>query len=1459
MMAVLIGMLTATAAFAEEAEKVGERPYEMVWANRDEDDHPPLVDFEDLSGWRVELKQAEAKFEQTREQQIWGKYVGKLTYRGTGTNPEVRILPPSPVKIAAPFDAVSCWVYGNNWAYAPDPNTPPVSIAALFDGAQGQEFSVPLAWVSWEEWFLCHHRLTPEQIGRVAKGASFKGFVVTNGRNKQDRVLYFDNLAVFVEQFPPLKFEPRPERGIPMFPGQTTGTNTGPGKLPFPTRPQTILPDNLTKQFKTSLRAEGNAFVFSYNGADGKLTYKVEPKTGTLGDMTAEWQGVGGPTLHSRPIRPCVGGGVYLQGADGVVAPDKTEHLGTSRKGDAVESKWRLSGGSSVVEATYTYRLWNKSLVVDVVALGGQVAEVRYGHAVGLTKPRLVTNPYYVYSYAQPRPAVAVSGALKAPLFLAGNTDWYLSNASEVWAANAVEANEVTYNGGTRYTPLTNGKRNDCYERFFITLSPRYEEVLPTIPNPPSPWKQVAGTRVWRAHGAGDRENDIRFWTECHRYGMTQVVITDHETGWRDGGESFTFRTKPAPKKGGDEGQYNYARVMQDKLGFVYGPYNNFTDFAPVNEYWSFDLINRTPDNQLQGAWMRCYAPKPSRAVEYCAKLAPIIQQKFKFSTAYCDVHTAIAPWHRTDYDPRVPGAGTFAAVFYSYGEIMLHQKKAWNGPVYSEGQHHWMYCGLTDGNYGQDQPYRLPVNPWLVDFDLRKMHDLACNFGMGAPSMFYSSGESPGRAREEADAWMDRFLAATVAFGHPGFLAYEGGLQNALRSYYMLQQLHSRYCLSSAVEIRYADATGKLLATSAAVASGAYRRSQIATRYANGCITVVNGNPKERMVVEAYGRKLNLPPNGYAGWTADGAFEVLSSDKRGAGAAGHRCDYAATPAYVYVDGRGNFMRFPKAASNGIGICRTLPDGKYEIIPYKDADCGFAVKAASAAALDKEGKELGPAELRAARGLTYVVPVKGAFSYLLSQKGGTGPVQLTCGREGVVPGEKVLVRGKQEHELQIPSDAKAGDRIWRQFEGGWIDFTVVPLTYADLSLDKNELRVKLTSNLAKAVEATLTVGKSKQTVRLVPGRATVAKVDLGQPKREESELLAVEVKAGDLVQRIERGLRSVEDVLPLVPLPDKHQAGMRLRNAEETSDFGKTSGYVNPQTMTCGEVAKKGLFMHPPYQGGVGYSFALYDPVSLPAEPKPALRASVGKGDGSDPGDGILFKVGVVDEQAKETIVSQTVVTEHEWKPLEADLSPWAGKKVRIKLISDVGEADNSSGDWACWADMRIETLKPSLFRVLDENSEAYRREPGPYPVEGLTVEDLRGAMSGWLRYDGNGLSGTGDEYGTFAVLNDVELGNMAPAGGDEVNGIWAEKVGVPLTAEAIRTLNYHNKFTLKNPKRDWFKVRRFWIELELADGRKCSSLVSTAAYTQPPDWPYAEGIGVPFGEDIKVDVWFKQ
>ncbi len=1267
---------------AAHADTIGVRPYEMDWAGRTNDDHAPLVAFENLDGWSVTGKQAVATIALSREQQLWGVHVGKLTYHATAARGEIRILPPAPIEIPAPFDTVTLWAYGNNWGYARDLSTPPVNLAVVFEGAGGREFNVPLSAVNWKEWFLLHQRLTPEQSALVKQGARFKALAVTGIKNTADRVLYFDNLACFTEALPPLKFEPRPERGVAPFPGQSPGLNNGPGKLPFPTRPESILPPNLTQAFTTHVERDGDGWKLSYAGEDGELTYRYAPRTGRWDDLTAEWTARGGK--ETVKFSPCVGGGVQC------AADAKPELLSLVGDKDAVAARWRLGG----VEVTYVFRLWNKSLVLDVLAPGGQVSEVAFGRAVGLGEAQLVPVPYYRLQGGAN--AVVVAGPGERPLFLMGNVDWYRSNASALRAAEPVEAVGLAYNGGTRYTPKTDGQRNDCFERFFLTVAPRLEEVLPVVDNPVSPWKYVTGTHVWRAHGASNRTNDAKYWADVHRHGLTQVVVTDHETGWRDGGESFTFRTRPAPGKGGDEGQFKYARLMQDRLAFVYGPYNNFTDFAPVNEFWSSDLISRTPESQLQHAWMRCYAPKPARAVEFCARLAPEIQKKFQFSTAYCDVHTAVAAWDRVDYDARVPGAGTCAAVFYAFGEIMLHQKAAWHGPVYSEGNNHALYCGLTDGNYGQDQSARLAENPWFVDFDLRRLHDKCCNFGMGNPDMFYASKRTMPTEPAERDAWLDRFLAATVAFGHPGFLVMEGGMGNALRSYYLLQQLHSRYCLTNAAEILYADAEGRLQDSSHALASGAFKLSQVVTRYADGTVTAVNGHPEQRMKVTAFGRALDLPPNGWCGWTADDAIDVTSTDRGGA-----RCDYADTPAYLYVDGRGRLARFPRAASVGQAACRILGPGEFEIIPLKNAECGFALQATRAVALDHAGKELGLAQLRCARGLTWVQPVAGAFSYRVTGRLGAPAAALMSDRAILLPGEEVTVRGREAHTFRAPPTAKAGQRLWQEFEGAWLDFTVGELASVTWQLEGQRVSALITPRLDAARGAVVQLAGKRSEIQLVPGAAVPVSADLGAPQSEANDVLRLELVAGAAQMTAEVTVKTASAILPLSPLP-KWTAGVCIRGQPERAAMLETGAHVSNSDQTSGGVTHPALAMHPPYQGGTGYAFAQYVPITLPADTPAAFRALVGKGDGSDLGDGILYRVAVVEASGVETIAAELTVTNHAWHAIVADLSKWAGKNVRLKLVADVGPRNNSSGDWACWAEQRIESLQPVLRRSIE-------------------------------------------------------------------------------------------------------------------------------------------------------------
>ncbi|MGQ9506005.1 MAG: hypothetical protein ACUVQG_14200 [Thermogutta sp.] len=157
---------------------------------------------------------------------------------------------------------------------------------------------------------------------------------------------------------------------------------------------------------------------------------------------------------------------------------------------------------------------------------------------------------------------------------------------------------------------------------------------------------------------------------------------------------------------------------------------------------------------------------------------------------------------------------------------------------------------------------------------------------------------------------------------------------------------------------------------------------------------------------------------------------------------------------------------------------------------------------------------------------------------------------------------------------------------------------------------------------------------------------------------------------------------------------EKFAAGECLRGGDEQPFQVGSGAHAHLSEVSCGGVARQSLFMHPPYQHGVGYGYAIFDPVELPTRPA-VFRCLIGKGDGSDPGDGILFRVVVVEDDGAETIVAERHWGQHAWEPLEADLSRWAGRRIRIKVVADVGPHDNSIGDWAAWSELRLESREP--------------------------------------------------------------------------------------------------------------------------------------------------------------------
>jgi len=846
-------------------------------------------------------------------------------------------------------------------------------LSLLLQTIDGINFEIPFCRnLDWPGWYLLHIRLTSEQRKVFANGGILKGIKLSNCLYNVKKSVFLDNLSFYQEDLKPVKYDILPRPGVDLAPGQDLGVHTGAERLPFPTREETLLPENICKNYSTELVKEGEVYIFRYIGDDGILEYRYTPQTGDLSDITAQWKdGLSGI------IRPMDGGGVQLKINDNVEGlinerfgtyiskqiltqkPSSAELIDCKISGKSLVAKWKVSRETQSTVVEYVFRLWQKSLVTDVHCAGGEIGEVSLGKVSNAINPQLIEVPYWVG-----RPTVLLMNSSVKPLFLTSFVDYYRTGSSQFYFINKIAEDGVTCGGGTRYLPKTNGKRNDCYERLFLTISPRFEETLPTIPNPPSRWRNEAARYLVCYYAVEDREADYLFWKKIARYGMNKVIMLDWETCWRDSSESFTFRTSAAPGKGGDENLKEYIRKIQE-LGFRYALYNNYVDLAPVNALWNEDMVARLPNGGWQQAWFRTYTAKPAKVVNLSRAITSIMQDKFNPTAGGPDVHTAVDPWSRVDYDERMPGAGTMLTQFYSYGQLLLDQQKIWNGPVYSECGNNYYYSGLTTGSGACDHGYDFDKKPWLVDFYIRKMQPISCHWSLGLS--------------KRTDEGCDRFFARTIAFALPG--GFLGGWRQEfdylmIRGYYLIQQLQSSYCQALIKDIRYANENGELLDVSTAIVTGAYNRSQIRLEYDNGLVIWVNGHKVENWKTP----EADLPPSGFYARKPDGSLEVFSAIKNGV-----RVDYVHSPAYDFVDGRGKWVETPYGASDRQLIILKNEDDSREIIPYGTGKIAVSLdkEPKTAIALDMERKEMGQAKCELKGGLYHIQPVPNAVSYLL--------------------------------------------------------------------------------------------------------------------------------------------------------------------------------------------------------------------------------------------------------------------------------------------------------------------------------------------------------------------------------------------------------------------------------------------------------------------------------------------
>ena len=948
-----------------------DRAYEFARINRQWDEHAPLVEMDTADGWTVETENAEARFYTTSARKLYRDSVARLEYRADfakDTNAVVRLRLAKPIEIDRGFNASSLWFYGNVYAYDLAEGARSFDIFADYRGRDGRVFSIKTAenWCAY--WFLGRHQFEPHEAPLTADGATFLGFTIRGFANEASFLsLDFARFAVFNDETERPDIPARPKRAVTLFPDQDVGMSTGEGTLAFPTTPDTVVPpvakENPDLEFRFPAKPDESwdDLAFRYRGG--------------------EW------------IAVAKGGGILPRGAG--------------------------KGGM------FRFRRVGDSIVCDLQVKGGKVTDVVCGDLdyAKLPNCRKIPVPYYHGTVAKrmfaeikqlfdirTRPGLVVTELGGEPFFIGATWDWTQSGGSWPYC----ESERAPF-GGVAYFPRTDGSLADCCERIVWSFAREPADALANIPNPQSPYRKLSGQRVFAFARSYDlplvptvnpQENETReriwdYWRRVRRLGVKDLNVNGHEKMWRDYMDSFTFKTNGAPLKGGDAPIREMVGRLQS-LGFRVGPYNNFTDFAPVNENWDPNKVVRHTTafvpwtNQMAYAWTRTYLPKPVYAVHAMETLLPVVKAKFGFQNAYSDVHTAYAPWYRIDYDRRMPGAGSMTGSFYSYGELLHKQKFIWDGPVYSEGWGHVVYAGLSDGDFARDDDYFSGGHsdpkatswdwPWIVDYDLKRIHPL--NNCIGTMARNFYGRHKPA----DPDEYADRHTCYVLAFGHAlvfhnGFFMRDNSLaideRLELRNYYMPLAAAKRYTQAEATEIRYGDAEDRLLDSAHAIASGAVALNHVKVTYSDGTVVAVNGSRTKPFSLDWSGRRLTLDPNCYVARSGDGV-KVFS-----AFVDGHRADLAVTPEYVYLDGRGTFVSFDEGASDGLMLRlrytsvveKPLKAGEEDVILRHATVAELPYVAKRIVAMDQEGVAFRTVEPEIRDGRTVLRPIDGAASY----------------------------------------------------------------------------------------------------------------------------------------------------------------------------------------------------------------------------------------------------------------------------------------------------------------------------------------------------------------------------------------------------------------------------------------------------------------------------------------------
>ena len=606
------------------------------------------------------------------------------------------------------------------------------------------------------------------------------------------------------------------------------------------------------------------------------ITYKFTPATGTLNDLVVLLG-------DGKIIRPSNFGGITRFTLNNNVmwvweGRHTTILLGEDFSGGVYTATFRYQYESDNLDFQIRIHNEGNGVVIDYteVSPGGKVLEFGFDRSEETPEPRIIQIPYG-------HQVMWTDG-----IFISALLDLEVSHASSIYPLHSLYSPTSAYFGDTaRYEPCTDGKRGSLQERMYLTVSPQIIDTFRSPANPTSSYHQNLISRVildmW-----GNFEQYRTQISNLSQMGFRDLFVIFHV--WQKYGyDNGLPSTYPAGDKYGGDAALRLVLEHCRQNGYLFALHTNYVDFYQNSDVFREEDVALNPDGSWVKAWLnpetniQSYLLKPARALSYAQIYEPQIHNGYQPDAAYLDVHTAVLPSMKVDFDSRLPYCGQQKETLQKYREILSYVRGQHGGPLAGEGFGYSasIWAGYIDAIEADPRMlYQVWNNlggsevPLIVDYKLKHLHHLFVPHGVGyLPRFFFN--QFSNYTREQ----MEQYRVTEIAFGNAGFM------QDPVFLYPSQEEIHRDYCFikhiqqfsipSKVIRVEYhsnnnwidlTQALNRLLPMTNFNSVGEVLKrnlSRLRITYDNGFVIFINRSDSDWQILHN-GKSYRLPPNGF-------------------------------------------------------------------------------------------------------------------------------------------------------------------------------------------------------------------------------------------------------------------------------------------------------------------------------------------------------------------------------------------------------------------------------------------------------------------------------------------------------------------------------------------------------------------------------------------------------------------